>query len=1221
MAATALPLPVSPVKTQSDRGRKHRKRSEAELEQRPGLVQIDSGNSSFYTKVPLNSLDGDEQDANSSAIKRQATIRVKKMSSMQDTSSRFPKLNDCAHFHYDHVELTQISLTMHNDPENEHISDNSSLPDCLEAIFTIRVTSKDRVWLIKRSYEDFRVLDKQLHSCIYDRRYSQLVELPKGVTLAVNRVAVGTMLCNYLSRFSQIAGDMINCGPVLNWMETDNHGNHVIANEESAINIPAVAAAHVTKRYIAQAPDEISLEVGDMISVIDMPPPEETSWWRGKNGFDVGFFPSQCIELIGEHLPLSVAERVPKTPKPVLRKQGKLILFLRSFILARPTKKGLKERGILRERVFSCDLGEHLLNSGSDVPMVIRACTEFIEEHGVVDGIYRQSGVASNVQKLRDDFDCDIIPDLSLYQKDIHCVSSVCKLYFRELPNPLLTYQLYKNFEEAAMSEDEVQLYQMHDTVQQLPPPHYRTLEFLIRHLAKMSTYHELTGMNVKNLAIVWAPNLLRSKDIEVGSCAAFMEIKVQATVVEYLIRNVDIIFNDKLLPDGSDSSQESQHRPKSLVLSAPPKLLSLEEARARSATIAETDDKPKYIEVGGGPSALPKQYHTVIDLPYDRKRLTTKSKKSPVWRAFFSRKEGKRKEAELSIKKGGKRGSLRAARSEESLSSTESGLNYKRKNEEDEADTAVVYRRSRSSSVAGVESFKRSSSHDSFFELDPQVVAAATRDFIESTASAQKAKHQEDRESRKSDDRSSPRWIDQSISSAESETFSPGSTPLPLDTAFTAPILEAGDNAEYHQSEHSLDSNEASKTGGGESKLYVKNKDKGVVLRRAPAKTSPQRRDVHVQTPTDSEFPADGGPIFSLDNLDGAVLGSASPRKSAMFRSPVDEAVSPTSPRYSLDAVLSEYDTLIERYGNQAATPDFLTSSDSLAAGGSSVWEAPLVPAGVEHSANTPIQEEVNGDTKRAPIASADSTSSSDFTPVPPPRRKKGQKPLSPSLGALSPHDIVMEIGPEVTYATDHEYLLKGQEVNVGSTLATDPPLQNSAQGDSPSHNRNRDSIDNEEIISRSAFDEDSLEHVCEPDLYPSTPANYDNRSGAGKLEEGCITGMDNLSVDISGEEEEPGAMLSDMEDNPQYDRQEDEEKVRQRKDDDELVGNQEAASDYYRMGEISPGERVDGRGEEGGVTLPLRDGGSERLEDGEDGVIHALPGETVIISDVIEL
>lgn len=33
---------------------------------------------------------------------------------------------------------------------------------------------------------------------------------------------------------------------------------------------------------------------------------------------------------------------------------------------SRPTKQKLKQRGILRERVFGCDLGEHLLNSGHD---------------------------------------------------------------------------------------------------------------------------------------------------------------------------------------------------------------------------------------------------------------------------------------------------------------------------------------------------------------------------------------------------------------------------------------------------------------------------------------------------------------------------------------------------------------------------------------------------------------------------------------------------------------------------------------------------------------------------------------------------------------------------------------------------------------------------------------------------------------------------------------
>ena len=47
------------------------------------------------------------------------------------------------------------------------------------------------------------------------------------------------------------------------WQQLDNHGNHVVASEESAINIPAVAAAHVIKRYAAQAPDEISLEVSN----------------------------------------------------------------------------------------------------------------------------------------------------------------------------------------------------------------------------------------------------------------------------------------------------------------------------------------------------------------------------------------------------------------------------------------------------------------------------------------------------------------------------------------------------------------------------------------------------------------------------------------------------------------------------------------------------------------------------------------------------------------------------------------------------------------------------------------------------------------------------------------------------------------------------------------------------------------------------------------------
>lgn len=39
---------------------------------------------------------------------------------------------------------------------------------------------------------------------------------------------------------------------------------------------------------------------------------------------------------------------------------------------------------------------------------------------------------------------------------------------------------------------------------------HYRTLEYLIRHLAHIASFSSKTNMHARNLALVWAPNLLR---------------------------------------------------------------------------------------------------------------------------------------------------------------------------------------------------------------------------------------------------------------------------------------------------------------------------------------------------------------------------------------------------------------------------------------------------------------------------------------------------------------------------------------------------------------------------------------------------------------------------------------------------------------------------------------------------------------------------------------
>lgn len=83
----------------------------------------------------------------------------------------------------------------------------------------------------------------------------------------------------------------------------------------------------------------------------------------------------------------------------------------------------------------------------------------------------------------------------------------------------------------------------VHHVVQQLPPPHYRTLEYLLRHLAHVASFSPDTGMHAKNLAIVWSPNLLRSMAMD-GGGAALLQVNVQAIIIEYLIRNVHVFFD-----------------------------------------------------------------------------------------------------------------------------------------------------------------------------------------------------------------------------------------------------------------------------------------------------------------------------------------------------------------------------------------------------------------------------------------------------------------------------------------------------------------------------------------------------------------------------------------------------------------------------------------------------------------------------------------------------
>ncbi|XP_062453613.1 rho GTPase-activating protein 30 [Rhea pennata] len=209
---------------------------------------------------------------------------------------------------------------------------------------------------------------------------------------------------------------------------------------------------------------------------------------------------------------------------------------------------------------------------------------------------------------------------------------------------------------------EEARLVKIKEVLKELPAPHYRTLEFLMRHLLHMASYSSQTNMHARNLAIVWAPNLLRSKDIEAtgfNGTAAFMEVRVQSIVVEFILTHVEQLFGDAPL-SGSE--------PKALRRSLLP-------GAGLPVPLPDGQPVPYHVPAvlnqGDGPPQI-RPYHTIIEIGDHKRKGSLKAKK---WKSIFnlgrSSHESKRKlvKPEEKEDKFGKI-SLRPAKSMDSLSS-----------------------------------------------------------------------------------------------------------------------------------------------------------------------------------------------------------------------------------------------------------------------------------------------------------------------------------------------------------------------------------------------------------------------------------------------------------------------------------------------------------------------------------------------------------------------
>ncbi|KAI4799352.1 hypothetical protein KUCAC02_016984 [Chaenocephalus aceratus] len=104
------------------------------------------------------------------------------------------------------------------------------------------------------------------------------------------------------------------------------------------------------------------------------------------------------------------------------------------------------------KKVYSCDLTTLVKAHNTKRPMVVDMCIQEIES----EGLYRISGFSELIEdvKLHFDRDGEKADISSNAYEDLNIITGALKLYFRELPIPLITYDAYPHFVETGKITD-----------------------------------------------------------------------------------------------------------------------------------------------------------------------------------------------------------------------------------------------------------------------------------------------------------------------------------------------------------------------------------------------------------------------------------------------------------------------------------------------------------------------------------------------------------------------------------------------------------------------------------------------------------------------------------------------------------------------------------------------------------------------------------------------
>eukprot|EP01134_Creolimax_fragrantissima_P006809 CFRG6809T1 len=191
-------------------------------------------------------------------------------------------------------------------------------------------------------------------------------------------------------------------------------------------------------------------------------------------------------------------------------------------------------------------MAEAAARQGRSIPFVVEALLMKIEKEGIgQEGVYRVSGTHTEIECLRKMF---TYGKPNLVKADVHSCTGLLKKYFREIiPEPLLTYDLHDDLIRAvALTNDEERASMLENLLNsRLPPVHFDVLCALMLHLHKVIELASHNKMTANNVATVFGPTLLRSRDTMQSLSCSGKHVVVVSSLLK-LDRRVWEIANKK---------------------------------------------------------------------------------------------------------------------------------------------------------------------------------------------------------------------------------------------------------------------------------------------------------------------------------------------------------------------------------------------------------------------------------------------------------------------------------------------------------------------------------------------------------------------------------------------------------------------------------------------------------------------------------------------------